>query len=72
MLLMLSVNGILPMVFEAYAGTLDAGGKARAKIHIPSIPALKGVRIHSAFVTLLSSAPSGVANISNTVMFTIQ
>lgn len=71
-MLILSVGGTLPTIFDAYAGTLDAQGKARARIHIPSIPALKGVRIHSAFVTLLASAPYGVANISNTVMFAIQ
>ena len=70
-LLVVSVSGTLPMVFSAYAGTLDTAGKARAKINIPAISALKGVRIHSAFVTLLASAPSGVSNISNTAMFTI-
>jgi len=71
-MLITSVGGTLPMIFAAYAGTLDPQGKARARIHIPSNPVLKGVRIHSAFITLLASAPSGVANISNTAMFAIQ
>ena len=71
-LLVITVGGTLPALFKAYAGALDATGKARARLHIPSIPALKGVRIHSAFVTLLASAPSGVAHISNTAMFAIQ
>jgi len=71
-LLVASVGGFLPAVFVNYAGTLDANGKAQARIQIPSIPALKGVRIYSAFVTLKVSAPSGVANISNPFMFAIQ
>ena len=70
-LLVLSVSGVLPTVFENYAGVLDAQSQAKARIHIPAVPALKGVRIHSAFVTLLATAPSGVANISNMAMFTI-
>lgn len=71
-LLVLSVGGFLPAVFVSYAGTLDATGMAKARIDIPPIPALKGVRIYSAYVTLKASAPSGVANISNTFMFAIQ
>jgi hypothetical protein len=71
-LLVLSVSGNLPAVFSGYVGTLDTSGKARAKVHIPAIPALKGVRVYSAFVTLVSSAPSGVSNISNSALFTIQ
>jgi hypothetical protein len=71
-LLVLSVGGFLPAVFVSYAGTLDANGKAKARIDIPPLPALKGVRVYSAFVTLQASAPSGVANISNTFMFAIQ
>jgi hypothetical protein len=71
-LLMLSVGGTLPTIFQVYAGVLDAQGKGQAKLHIPSVPALKGLRVHSAFVTLLASAPSGVAHISNTVMFSVQ
>ena len=42
-----------------------------AAIHIPNLPALIGVRLHSAFVTLGPSAPSGIRSISNTFSFTI-
>lgn len=70
-LLVASVGGNLPTIFGGFAGTLDSAGKAQAKIHIPAIAALQGVRIYSAFVTLSLSAPSGVSNISNTVLFTI-
>ncbi|MBN2491953.1 MAG: hypothetical protein JXQ29_13990 [Planctomycetes bacterium] len=70
-LLVLSVGGNLPAVFQNYAGLLDAQGQAKAKLAIPNLPILKGVRIHTAFVTLLATAPSGVAHISNTATFTI-
>ncbi|MBN2490174.1 MAG: hypothetical protein JXQ29_04935 [Planctomycetes bacterium] len=71
-LLVLSVGGSLPGIFENYAGALDAQGRAKARIRIPALAALKGVRIHTAFVTVRASAPSGVANLSNTALFTIQ
>lgn len=71
-LLVITVLGALPLVFQGYVGKLDAAGKAAAKIAIPPIPALKGLRLHSAFLTLQASAPSGVKSISNTFTFTIQ
>jgi len=71
-LLVLSVSGFLPAVFANYAGKLDANGQAKAQLHIPPFPVLKGLRIYTAFLTLQASAPSGVANISNTFMFAIQ
>lgn len=71
-LLVLSVGGLLPSVFQDYVGLLDKNGGAKAKLNIPNIPALKGTRIYTAFLTLKASAPSGVSNISNTFLFTIQ
>ena len=59
------------LLYKDYVGTLDATGSAAAEMRIPKIPALKGTRIYSAFVTLLPSAPLGVKNISNNFMFTI-
>ena len=70
-LLTLTVGGHAPSVFQGYAGRLDSRGVAEARLLIPRIPALKGVRIHSAFVTLAATAPLGVSGISNTVAFTI-
>jgi len=70
-LMVITVNGYLPSIFANYAGQLDSGGKARASIKIPNAPVLKGVRIHSAFVTFDASAPFGVSQISGTVTFTI-
>ncbi|MBN2492692.1 MAG: hypothetical protein JXQ29_17730 [Planctomycetes bacterium] len=71
-LLVLSASGALPTVFQNYAGVLDPSGKAAARLSIPNLPVLKGIRIYTAFVTLKASAPSGIASISNTFMFTIQ
>ncbi|MBN2489686.1 MAG: FG-GAP repeat protein [Planctomycetes bacterium] len=71
-LLFLTILGGAPGVFPNYAGVLDAQGQAKAAIHIPNLPALKGIRIFTAFVTLQPTAPSGVASISNTFMFSIQ
>jgi hypothetical protein len=71
-LLVMSVGGLLPSVFKTYAGMLDKAGAATASLDIPNIPVLKGVRIYTAYVTLLATAPSGVSGISNTFLFTIQ
>jgi len=71
-LLVLSVNGALPTVFANYAGLLDAQGNGSAKLNIPNIPALKGLRIYTAFLTLKGTAPSGISNISSSFLFTIQ
>jgi hypothetical protein len=71
-LLLLSATSALPTVFQNYAGVLDAKGTAAAKLNIPKIPALKGTRIYTAFVTLRATAPSGISNISNTFLFTVQ
>ena len=69
--LVASVSGTLPSVFQDYSGNLDASGKGKARLNIPSLPELVGVRLHSAFLALLATAPSGVKSISNTFSFTI-
>jgi len=68
----LTVLSAPPGIFQNYAGVLDAQGQAKAAIKIPNLPSLKGIRIYTAFVTLQATAPSGVANISNTFLFSIQ
>jgi len=70
-LLMVTVGGYWPSIFSGYRGVIDSKGQAQAAIHIPNIPALIGVRLHSAFVTLDFAAPSGIKSISNTFMFSI-
>jgi len=70
-LLVVTVNDHWPSVFSGYRGVIDAKGEARATIHIPNQPALIGVRLHSAFVTLDPAAPLGIRSISNTFSFSI-
>jgi len=71
-LLVVTVFNYLPAVFAGYAGKLDASGKARASIHIPNLPVLTGVRLHSAFVTLDPQAPFGISLIAPTASFSVQ
>lgn len=71
-LLTASVSGTLPVIFQKYAGTLDASGQAVAKLALPALPVLKGIRLHSAFVTLDAGAPMGVSLISATVLLTVR
>lgn len=71
-LLVISTSGVLPVVFSAYNGILPNSGSATAKLNIPASPALVGLKIHTAFVTLDPAAPSGVLTISNTNTTEIQ
>ncbi|MBN2197333.1 MAG: SBBP repeat-containing protein [Polyangiaceae bacterium] len=71
-LLVVTLRGYLPSVFQGYAGVIAATGTAAAAVQIPNASALVGVKIYTAFVTLKPSAPSGVHAISNTVDFTIE
>jgi len=70
-LFLLSIVGAWPGIFSRYGGVIDSKGQAQAAIHIPNIPALIGVRLHSAFVTLDTAAPSGIRSISNTFSFSV-
>jgi len=71
-LLVLSVSGTLPLVFQNYAGVLDGQGNGAGQLNIPNFPPLVGLRIYTAFLTLKATAPSGISNISNSFLFTIQ
>jgi len=70
-LLVVTIRGFLPAVFQNYAGFLDASGKGAAKLAIPNHSGLIGVRLHSAFVTVKAGAPQNLQSISNTFSFTI-
>ena len=70
-LLAVSVHGLWPTIFSGFRGLIDTKGQARATVHIPNIPSLIGIRLHTAFVTLDPAAPSGIRSISNTFSFSI-
>jgi hypothetical protein len=69
--LVASTSGLLTAIFQDYAGVLDKSGGAQAKLNLPKIPQLVGIRLHSAFVTINASAPSSLQSISQTASFTI-
>jgi len=70
-LLRVSVNDYWPWIFAGYRGVMDVNGQAHAAIHLPNIPALIGVRLHTAFLTIDPQAPSGIRSISTTFSFSI-
>ena len=70
-LLVVTANNYLPAIFAGYRGVIGTNGQAQAAINIPADNRLIGVRIHTAFVTVSPSAPSGFKSISNTFSFTI-
>ena len=69
---MISLTGTAPAVFTNYAGVLNGQGNSQATVNIPPINALIGLNIHSAFVTLKTTAPLGLQSISNHYAFTIR
>jgi hypothetical protein len=71
-LLVISVTGVLPNVFQSYTGRLDGSGKAQAKLAIPNFPVLTGVRLYNAFLTVDANAPEGISLISPTALLTVQ
>jgi len=70
-LLLLSSGNMAPTVFVDYRGRLDGQGRAAARLEIPPVRALIGVTVHTAFLTLSPSAPSGVSSISGPFSFRI-
>jgi len=70
-LLIASAQNVLPSLFVNYRGTLDARGKARARIRILADGRLIGTRIYTAFIVIGPQAPGGVRSVSDTFGFTI-
>ena len=70
-LLVVTIYALWPSIFKDYRGVMNNKGQAMAAINIPNIPALIGLRINSAFVTLDPVEPSGIKSISDTFSFTI-
>ncbi|MBN2195762.1 MAG: NHL repeat-containing protein [Polyangiaceae bacterium] len=62
----------LPTVFQNFAGTLNAAGRATGTIHIPNVPALKDLPLHCTAVTVDPTAPQGIRSIAPTNTFKIQ
>ena len=66
-LLILSMSGAMPTVFQNYSGTLDAGGRATATLSVPAIPALAGIDLYTTFAVIDFNAPRPVVGMANAV-----
>jgi len=64
----LTISNLAPTIFQNFVGTLDASGRAQAKLAIPAVPALAGFPVHAAFITF-PGGPAGVSVISNPFTF---
>jgi hypothetical protein len=71
-LLVASVSGIWPAIFQGYRGVIGANGLAAATLRIPGASVLVGYTIHSAFVTFRTTGPPGIRSVSNTDSFLIR
>jgi WD40 repeat protein len=56
---------LLPTLFQNYRGQLGVSGTANLTIQVPNIPALIGLSIHTAGLTINLAAPTGIHLISN-------
>ena len=70
-LLILSINNLVPTLFQNYQGILNATGRATATLAVPSDPGLKGLTVHHAFVVLDATKPGGVGTVSNGLPVTL-
>jgi len=55
LLFFVSVNGLAPAIFQDFQGKLDAGGAARARVAIPALSALEGLRCFVGGVALIEN-----------------
>jgi hypothetical protein len=70
-LLILTVQNLVPSIFQGYQGVLSASGTASAKLNVPTITALRGLTLHHAFVVVDPSQPNGLGTISNGLGITV-
>ena len=66
-LLVVSVAGVWPGVFQGYRGFLDGSGQATAVLQIPPFPLLAGITVHSAFLTFDANPTLAIRSVSKTV-----
>jgi len=63
----LTFGSLLPGVFVGFTGLLDAQGQAAPSFNIPNLPALGGLTLSAAGITLDPQAPFGLGLVSNGV-----
>jgi len=62
---------VLNLISPHYTGVLDANGRGTGMLDIPPLAVLKGLTVHTAFVTIDPKLPAGVKSVSNTFPFLI-
>lgn len=71
-LLIATANNWLPQIFSGFRGILDSQGRGMASITVPRDPALVGVSIHVAYLTLDPKKPLGIRTVSRPTKFTAE
>ena len=61
-----------PPVFTSFAGQLDSSGRATARLKLPNIAQLRGVRFFAAFLVFHLAGPNGIAEASPAVQVVVQ
>jgi hypothetical protein len=67
-LFFITVNNLVPTVFQNYQGVLDATGQATAAVAIPNVNALVGIILSNAFAVV---GPGGLTVVSDNGVFRI-
>jgi len=70
--LFLLTHGGWPPLFNNFTGNLDSSGQAVGVLNIPVIPALNGIPLMIAFITLDPGAPTGVRTVSKATKVTLR
>jgi len=71
-LLIATANNWLPQIFSGFRGLLDSQGRSLVSIKAPRNPALVGVSIHVAFLTLDPTKPLGIRTVSRPKMLKVE
>jgi len=72
-LFLVTSQNLLPMIFDKFAGVLDASGEATAAVRIPGwLPPGPGIPIFVSGIVIDPGAPGGVTTVGNTHWFTLR
>lgn len=60
-----TAGNLLPTIFRDYRGFLDIAGQTHLTIVVPNVPALVGLTVYTAGLTLNRNTPTGIHLVSN-------
>jgi hypothetical protein len=61
-LFFLTLSNVLPGLFVNFQGVLGSGGTGQARLVIPNLPPLVGIRLDGCFITYDSGGVRGISN----------